>query len=208
MYHPDYARLARTDPARAFAVSQPFSSRWADGLCDAAIDRRLDIVVEGLFKTQANTAALLDRLAASGYEVGLVAKIIPAPVSLLQIERRFERQMSGERNREAVPRRVDAAAHDVAYRALERLVALFENRGLGAGISLRDIDNVPLPPPANGVPWTSVVTSVRSQPLPDRERAFCMKVLDEVLRLRLDRGAPEDPETGSALESALALLAG
>jgi hypothetical protein len=35
-----------------------------------------------------------------------------------------------------------------------------------------------------------------------------MKVLDEVLRLRLDRGAPEDPETGSALESALALLAG
>ena len=168
----------------------------------------LDIVVEGLFKTQANTAALLDRLAAGGYEVELLAKLIPAPVSLLQIERRFERQMSGGRNREAAPRRVDAATHDVGYHGLEPLVALFESRGLGAAVSLRDIDNAPLLPPANGESWNSLLAAARSQPLPDQERAFCMRVLDEVLRLRLDRGAPEDPEPGSALESALALLAG
>jgi hypothetical protein len=193
--------------ARAFTVSQPFASRWADGLRDAAIDRHLDIVVEGLFKTQANTAALLDHLAAAGYEVGLLAKLIPAPVSLLQIERRFERQLSGGRNREAAPRRVDAATHEVGYRALEPLVALFESRGLGAAVSLRDIDNAPLQPPASDVSWTSVLAAERSQPLHDQQRAYCMRMLDEVLRLRLDRGAPEDPEPGSALEAALAVLA-
>ncbi len=34
-----------------------------------------------------------------------------------------------------------------------------------------------------------------------------MEALNEVFRLRLDRGAPEDPEPGSALEAALELLA-
>lgn len=204
-YHPDYAELARTDLARAFAVSQPFASRWADGLRDAAIDSGLDVVIEGVFKTQANTIALLDRLAASGCEVELFAKVIPAPVSLIQIERRFERQMSGGPTRESAPRRVDAAAHNVGYNAIERLVALFEARGIGARISLWDIDNATIPAP-RGASWLSVLAGLRSQPMSEREEEFCARELAGIIRMRVARGAPEEPEPGSALEAATALM--
>ncbi len=144
IHHPDYAALARVDLARAFAASQPSASRWADGLRDAAIDRRLDLVIEGTFKTEANTVALLDRLQDARYEVILLVKILPAAISLLQIERRFERQMAGLGGRETVPRRVDAVAHKVGFEAVLPLLDLFARQGLAANISLRDMDNVPI----------------------------------------------------------------
>ncbi len=208
-YHPDYAALAKSDPAQAFAVSQPYASKWADGLRDEAITRGLDVVIEGIFKTEANTVALLDRLQAAGYEVHLIAKVIPAAMSLLQIERRYERQVSGGPSREAAPRRVDAAAHDVGYDAVLPLVELFQARGLSETVSLRDLSNAPLGPPGQGVvpDWSKVLAEVRTRAPTEEELSICERIRDEVFEMRVRRLALLEPEPGSALRAALALMA-
>jgi hypothetical protein len=205
VHHPTYAVFARTDPAAAFSASQDSASRWADGLRDAAMAKGLDLVVEGMFKTQANTVSLLDRLVAANYEVHLLVKIIPAPVSLLQIERRYEVQMTGG-GREAVPRRVDAAGHDRGYHAVPPLLELFAARNMDAQISLRDIHNTPLARlDGSGVAATGAGTvgDIRSREPSEQEKDFCFAALAEVQRMREARGAPENAEPGSALEAAL-----
>lgn len=208
-YHPEYVRLARTDPEQAFRISQPQASRWADGLRDAAIARRLDLVIEGLFKTSANTRRLCEALNAQGYEVRVSVKLLPAVLSLLQIERRFERQTAGTSVREIAPRRVDAAAHAVGYDAVVPMLDLVEGAGLVAGVDLYDgrLDRVYASPstgPDGGA--TAFVRRACGTGLTGTEEREARWLAEEVLSCRRARGAPVEPEAGSALEAALALL--
>jgi predicted ABC-type ATPase len=207
-WHPAYLRLAPENPDAAFEASQRSASRWADSLRDAAIDRHLDIVVEGLFKTEANTAALLDRLQAATYSVQLLLKLVHPAVSLLQIERRYERQLEGDRRREVVARKVSAAAHQVGYDAVLPLLRLFDLRAPEA-VSLRDINNAPIPRPRGPVltTWAELASARRSDAPSAEERAFCHAALREVLEKRQRRLPRFSVEPGSALERALELMA-
>ena len=154
-YVPGYEALAVTEPVQAFALSQQWVGQWSDSLRDHAIGARLDIVCEGLFKTDHNNRVLLDALRAQFYDVEVVAKVITPALSLLQTELRYERQLAGRHGREAAPRRVPAAAHDVAHGALPSLVELAVASGVR--VTHRDIGNTPLDPSSSG--WNRIASS-------------------------------------------------
>ena len=203
-YVPGYEALAVTEPAQAFTLSQQWVSQWSDSLRDHAIDARLDIICEGLFKTDYNNRVLLDALLAQSYDVEVVAKIITPALSLLQTELRYERQLAGRHGREATPRRVPAAAHDAAYGALPRLVELAVASSVR--ISLRDIGNMPLEK-MDGLSPNERLKQLRTTAPPEEEQLAATKLLVSVQEFRAMRGAPELPEPGSALEAALSLIA-
>jgi hypothetical protein len=136
-----------------------------------------------------------------------LVKAIPAAVSLLQIKRRYERQMSGGSTRAAAPRRVDAAAHDADYRAVQPLPDLFDRRGLAPGVSPRDMDNAPISLSSVAGSWSAIVVDLRSRPPPNSEQVHCLAALAEVAEEATDAGVLEDPEPSSALEAATTLMA-
>jgi len=199
-YVPGYEALAGTEPAKAFVLSQQWVSQWSDSLRDHAIGARLDIVCEGLFKTNHNNRVLL----AQSYDVEVVAKVITPALSLLQTELRYERQLAGRHGREAAPRRVPAAAHDAAHGTLPCLVGLAVASNVR--VSLRDIDNAPLEE-VDGLSPSKRLEQLRAAVPPEEEQLAATKLLASVQEFRAKRGAPELPEPGSALEAALGLIA-
>lgn len=212
---PDYVELAAIDTAQAFAHSQPLASQWADSLRDMAIDRSLDLVIEGLFKTPANTRALCERLAAKLYHRTLFAKLVPRTIGLLQIELRYERQLArvnvGTEGavREAVPRRLSAADHLAAFSSLLPLISLVEGGSLVDRIAIYDIaDREEYSSPAIGLDGSAMRFLARrlTEPLTAAQRQVADERLSEILELRKARGALFQPEPGSALAVALELL--
>jgi len=206
-YVPGYEKTAARNLAEAFEISQPLVSAWADTLRDHAIALRRDIVLEGLFKTESNTVALISNLNAEEYEMSLIVKVIPRAISLLQIEKRYEVQLQGRNGAEAVPRRLPAAGHEIGYDALLPLVALAER--MRVAVSLRDINNDPIEElVADGSPKSASDTLLGRQEceLTEEEQSAARAILRTVQSFRQARQAPP-PEAGSALEVALSLIA-
>lgn len=133
-----------------------------------------------------------------------MVKVVPR-ISPLQIENRYEVQLSGGGGLETIPRRVTAAAHDLGYNAIEPLVALASEKG--ACIDIRDISNIPVQPS----PFTSsaleALLTLRARAVTQAEDAAAFALVQTVQGFRARRGAPVQPEHGSALEAALAEVA-
>jgi hypothetical protein len=222
---PGYAVLARSDPDAAFRLSQPYVSAWADEIRDAAIRCNYNLVLEGLFKTPSTREALWGVLQAQNYHRALQMRLVPRFLSLIQIEYRYEKQLaaqlrsasedqpSGRREiksvGEASPRRVPASNHNDAVKGLPAQLAsavaapfdeilivdsqghrAIEARGSAVNGALVDRFQMLLEAPVS----TSVVDAATGRYV-------------ETLRMRMARGAPIDPDPGSALEFAAQALA-
>jgi UDP-N-acetylglucosamine kinase len=205
-YDPRYASLAAVDPDEAFATTHPIASQWADSIRDHAIHHHLDIVCQGTFKTAANTQYLCHLLRSEGYHVTLMIKLVPMVISLLQIERRYEMQLTGH-TREAAPRRVGAQAHNIAADAVPSLLDLVASPDLA--IRARLIDSLELYNRTNEkliVPDDVAPSVIARQILSSPEPSLAFALANEVQTYRVNRGAPAIPDPGSALSAALAML--
>ncbi len=210
VFHPEYSRVSMKSTENAFLLTQPYVSIWADCLRDEAISRKLDLVLEGVFKTAQNTRSLCEMLGSKGYRRLALVKLMPRVLSLLQIELRYERQLIGKGLREAVPRRVSASAHDVGYNAVPRFLELVESERLIDYVQIYDHENALfhcLPIKSNDQSASKIVKEARNKGINSDMRRAAELLSKQIVNMRQQRHAAITPEPGSALEAALQEIA-
>jgi UDP-N-acetylglucosamine kinase len=110
--YPNYKELARLDPDGTSKLVQPYSNYVIDNLKQEAIDRGLNVIVEGTMRTSEVPLKTADEFASKGYTVEAYVVASNYYNSRIGIEQRYENEVAEQ----GFGRMVNPINHDEAYR--------------------------------------------------------------------------------------------
>ena len=159
--HPFYEQLAREDDRTAADKTQDDASEAAAMVRKAAMDRGLDLVIDGTLKSPGKSVKLVQELTEAGYEVEVVALCVPPEISWAGVQARYEKQKSQLGYGRTVPR----ALHDAAAHGMVQSLEALRKQGLVSSIQVVNRDGEVLTEcapsdEAAGAPGPDSITSV------------------------------------------------
>jgi predicted ABC-type ATPase len=138
-YHPRYSKHAEADPRTSAEKVHHDASLWAKELRRAAVEQKMNIVVDGTLSNSERAAALCKNLKKNGYDVEVRALAVDRKTSLESISKRFDSAMERRRNGSPeIPRYVSEKFHDEAYKGMPVAIESLEKNKLPDRIRVID----------------------------------------------------------------------
>ena len=138
-YHPRYAEHAEKDARTASTKVHHDASLWAKELRQAAIDKKMNLIVDGTLSDRWKAAALCKDLNKNGYNVEVHALAVDKKTSLESVEKRFnvamKRRAAGGPE---IPRYVPREVHDEAYKGMPLSLEAIEKGKLADRVEVAD----------------------------------------------------------------------
>jgi predicted ABC-type ATPase len=139
VFHPRYVKHAESDSSTSAGKVHYDASLWAKELRSAAIEQKMNIVVDGTLSNSQNTVVLCKDLKKNGYDIEVRALAVDRKASLESIQKRHEEALERRRNgKTEIPRYVSQEIHDEAYQGMPSTIALLEKNKLTDRISVVD----------------------------------------------------------------------
>ncbi|MGC8475012.1 MAG: zeta toxin family protein [Acetobacteraceae bacterium] len=221
-YHPRYVALVEQDPAHAASRVHPDAARWADELREAALARRLNVIVDGTLRDPEWATGMAGQAVARGYAVEVHAVAVPFEISAQGVRERFETSAeaaaswTGEPAARPLPRNVPEDYQRAAYAGLPLSLAALSTSGLVARIRIARRDGTALidavGPDAVAAagevtpnPFAETLRQERNRPWTRAERDTYGQASERILGLMRARGADaqELAEAGARLGGTL-----
>lgn len=117
-FHPAYATLAKQDSFLASRASGADARRWLAMACEAAISRRVDVLLESACRHPNDFIDLAKAFHRGGYRVEVAVLAVPEGLSRLGILTRFHRQLPEAGSKGLPLRLTPKKIHDVSYAGL------------------------------------------------------------------------------------------
>ncbi|SPO03002.1 uncharacterized protein DNG_05683 [Cephalotrichum gorgonifer] len=118
-FHPSYAALLVShSQAIASAAASPDARRWLSMAADAAISRRVDVLLESACRHPSDFTDLAERFKVGGYRVEVVVLAVPEGLSRLGIMTRFYQNLPEAGFRGLPSRLTPKKVHDDSYAGL------------------------------------------------------------------------------------------
>jgi predicted ABC-type ATPase len=138
-YHPRYAEHAERDARTASTKVHHDASLWAKELRQAAIDQKMNLIVDGTFSDREKATALCRDLKKNGYNVEVHALVVDKKTSFESVEKRFNVAMKRRAaGRSAIPRYVPREIHDEAYKGMPLSFEAIERGKLADRVEVTD----------------------------------------------------------------------
>ncbi|WP_257828189.1 zeta toxin family protein [Burkholderia glumae] len=203
-HHPDYARLLRTEPARAADLTHPDAARMAVRLTQSAMDHQRNVVVDGTMRNPENLLLLAERLRARGYQLEVRGIAMSADASYARAQLRTEREIAAT----GVGRVVNRAQHEQAYTGMLETISRLEQAkavdvvriydGQRREIYANDLVRGDRPSLSQWAQEPNVGTAIareRERPRSPEEAAQYTTVIEAIAALRAQRELGQTPQT-------------
>ncbi len=125
-FHPDYARLQKTDPGNAAQLTNYDSGRWVEKLIAEGIERRVNLVIESTMRNPDVFAMTSERLHDAGYQVEARAIAVNERLSWQGVHARYEGMMENG----SLPRFTVREAHDAGVDGMLNTLSRIEDEKL------------------------------------------------------------------------------
>lgn len=134
--YPNYKDLAKADPDGTSKLVQPYSNYVVDNLKQEAIERGVNVIVEGTMRTSEVPLKTADEFASKGYTVEAYVVSSSYYNSRIGIEHRYENEVADK----GYGRMVNVANHDEAYNNIPNTLQELANSGKFANITIATRD--------------------------------------------------------------------
>jgi predicted ABC-type ATPase len=204
-YHPRYAEFVEMDPDNAANKVHTDAMLWASELRQAAIDKRVNIVIDGTLGNPSAAIGIVNEVTEGGYQVEVHVVATSIEVSKQAVRSRFEKAfVQCEENGDAeLPRNVPEHVQNTAYRSIPSTITQLCSSGKVSrmrvanrnGDSLSDITSVRAVKKNGGVSANSSLETERNRPWTMQELEEYEQTGTEIVKLMKNRLEKIDDST-------------